>query len=167
MISKLQKMKFINCLLIFNFIKKKYLYLFLGLILSNISFADTTEQLKSKFVLENMQNDYATCYIFYKINFEGMKNIVDIKKDIVEGLEQSADTTLKLVYETSELIGINAEDIKNVIKQEMETQVNIIDNDYGNISILLEKYALFCKNLIENKKQRIDFWEKKAESKFK
>jgi len=32
---------------------------------------------------------------------------------------------------------------------------------------ILEKYAQTCKDLIENKKQKIYFWEKKAINKFK
>ena len=42
-----------------------------------------------------------------------------------------------------------------------------MENDYNNASVLLSKYGLMCKNLIQNKKQRIDFWEKKALNKFK
>ena len=48
----------------------------------------------------------------------------------------------------------------------MKNQLDQIDNDFNKASILLEKYAQQCKSVIENKKQRISFWEKKAKIKF-
>ena len=57
--------------------------------------------------------------------------------------------------------------MKEQVKSEMKSQINEIDNDYSNVSILLKKYSSLCKKLIENKKQRIDYWEKKAATQFK
>ena len=54
------------------------------------------------------------------------------------------------------------EEMSAKIKSEMKNQLNLIDNNFNNASILLEKYAQVCKNLIENKEQRITFWEKKS-----
>ena len=46
-------------------------------------------------------------------------------------------------------------------------QSEYMQNDYNNAPKLLKKYSLLCKNLIQDKKERIDFWEKKALTKFK
>jgi hypothetical protein len=47
----------------------------------------------------------------------------------------------------------------------MNKQLDIIDNNFNNTSILLKKYAQNCKNLIEDKEKRISFWEKQAKEK--
>ena len=74
---------------------------------------------------------------------------------------------MKFAFETGELLGIKIVTMKEQVKSEMKSQINEIDNDYSNVSILLKKYSSLCKKLIENKKQRIDYWEKKAATQFK
>ena len=62
---------------------------------------------------------------------------------------------------------MSSDEMSKMVKSEMKKQLNQISNDFNNASILIEKYAQLCKNLTENKKQRISFWEKKAINKFK
>jgi hypothetical protein len=146
--------------------KKLVLYIFIITIFCNISFAETKEELRAHYILNNMQQDYTICYIFYKIGAEGLRK-TDENNVIAQGIERSADTSLKLAYETGELMNMKVEAMAARVKLEMKTQSTEIENDYVNASILLEKYGLLCKNLIENKKQRIEFWKNKAENKFK
>ena len=113
-----------------------------------------------------MQQDYITCYAFYKIGAEYVRKSKG-KPSIIEGIEKSSDTSLKLVHETGEIMGITSAEMSSKVKTEMQNQLDLIDNDFNNASVLLEKYAQTCKNLIENKKERISFWEKKASNKFK
>tara|TARA_B110000438_G_scaffold299225_1_gene348984 strand:- start:1259 stop:1708 length:450 start_codon:yes stop_codon:yes gene_type:complete len=145
---------------------KKFLFtLFLGFLFCNKVFAETKEELRAKYVLSNMQQDYITCYSFYKIGAEYIRKS-NGELNIVEGVEKSSDTSLKLAHETGELMGMTLEEMSSKVKNEMKKQLNQIDNDFNNASILLNKYALQCKNLIENKKQRISFWENEAIDKF-
>jgi len=62
-------------------------------------------------------------------------------------------------------MGMTIEEMSLKVKSEINKQLNLIDNNFANASILLEKYAQNCKNLIENKKKRISFWEKQAKEK--
>jgi len=145
-----------------------FFYLFLTLPFCNLSFAEElkTEKKKAHYVLVNMHQDYITCYIFYKIGTEVIKSAEE-ENDITNGIEQSADTSLKLAFETGELLNMSVEDMSAEVQVEMKFQSNKIQNDYNNASKILNKYASTCKNLIQDKKQRIDFWEKKALDKFK
>jgi hypothetical protein len=145
-----------------------FFYLFLTLPFCNLSFAEElkTEKKKAHYVLVNMHQDYITCYIFYKIGTEAIKSAEE-ENDITNGIEQSADTSLKLAFETGELLNMSVEDMSAEVQVEMKFQSNKIQNDYNNASKILNKYASTCKNLIQDKKQRIDFWEKKALDKFK
>ncbi|MDC0205351.1 hypothetical protein OAJ64_00880 [Pelagibacteraceae bacterium] len=145
------------------------LCLFVTFIFFNFSFAEvvkTQEEKRANYVLTNMQQDYTTCYIFYKIGADAIRKS-DGETDVVKGMEQTAETSLKFAFDTGELLGMKIEAMSARIKLEMESQGNEIEKNYANISILLKKHGKVCKNLIQNKTQRIDFWEKKALNKFK
>ena len=149
--------------------KKIFLNTFIIFIFCNLSFAEiikTKDEKRANYILTNMQQDYTTCYVFYKIGADSIRKS-DGDTDIVKGIEQSADTSLKFAYETGELSGMKFENMETRVKMEMKSQSNEIDNSYANASILLEKYGDVCKNLIQNKTQRINYWEKKAKKKFK
>ena len=146
-------------------IKKIITFLFLSLIICCKSYAKTNEELRAEYVLSNMQQDYITCYCFYKIGAEYIKKS-DGEPNIIEGVEKSADTSLKLAHEMGEIMGMVTEEMSLKVKLEMKKNLDLIDNDFNNASILLKKYAQNCKKLIENKKERISFWEEKAANKF-
>ena len=145
---------------------KKFLFIiFLSFLFCNKNFAETNVELRAKYVLSSMQQDYITCYSFYKIGAEYIRKS-NGKQDIIKGVENSSDISLKLVHETGELMGMTLKEMSSKVKNEMKKQLDQIDNDFNNAPILLKKYASQCKSLIENKKQRILFWEKKSKDKF-
>ena len=146
--------------------KKTLNILALSLLLVGSAFAKTKEEKRAKYVLLNMHEDYVTCYTFYKIGAEYVKKINGEMK-IIEGIEKSSDNSLKLAHETGELMGMSTDEMSAKVKIQMKNQLNLIENNFSNAPLLLEKYAQLCKKLIENKKQRISFWEKKASDKFK
>ena len=106
------------------------------------------------------------CYVFYKIGAEIISKSKE-KSDLAKGIESSSDTALKFAFETGELANMTIEEMKKKVNLEIKKQLLIIKNDNSNYSVLLKKYAQLCKNLIQDKKSRITFWEKEAQSKFK
>ena len=147
-------------------IRNFFKIIILILLISSSAFAETKEEKRAKYVLLNMQQDYITCYAFYKIGAEYVRKLKG-KSSIIDGIEKSSDTSLRLVHETGEIIGMTSAEMSSLVKIEMQNQLDLIGNDFNNASVLLEKYAQTCKNLIENKKERISFWENKASNKFK
>ena len=147
-------------------IKKIITFLFLSLLICCKSYAKTNEELRAEYVLSNMQQDYITCYCFYKIGAEYIKKS-DGELSIIKGVEKSADTSLKFAHETGEIMGMATEEMASKVKLEMKKNLDLIDNDFNNAPILLKKHAKDCKKIIENKKERISFWEEKAAIKFK
>jgi hypothetical protein len=144
--------------------KKILKIIILSLLLANVAHSETKEEKRAKYVLLNMQQDYIACYSFYKIGSEYVKKS-NGDKSTIDGIEKSSDLSLKLAHDTGELMGMTIEEMSLKLESEMNKQLNLIDNNFSNASILLEKCAQNCKNLIENKKKRISFWEKKAKEK--
>ena len=64
-------------------------------------------------------------------------------------------------------MGLEAKDMSEKVNLEVKKQLTVIGKDFSNTSSLLNRYSILCKNLIENKKERILFWEKLATDKFK
>ena len=146
--------------------KKILKILTLSLLFSNLAFAETKEEKRAKYVLLNMQQDYITCYSFYKIGAEYVKKS-NGEASIIEGIEKSSDNSLRFAHETGEMMGMATDEMSGKVKSEVKNQLDLVGNDFKNAAALLEKYAQTCKNLIENKKKRISFWEKQAVNKFK
>ena len=131
----------------------------LSLLFTNATHAETKIEKRAKYVLLNMQQDYIACYSFYKIGSEYVKKS-NGDKSAIDGIEKSSDVSLKLAHDTGEIMGMTTEEMSLKVKSEMNKQFNLIDNNFSNVSILLEKYAQNCKNLIENKKKELLFGKK-------
>ena len=52
----------------------------------------------AKYVMENIQKDYVSCYSFYKVAAASFKK-AEKDKSIIQGLEKSADVTLKFNHD--------------------------------------------------------------------
>jgi len=118
----------------------------------------TKEEKVAKYVLENIQKDYVACYSFYKIAAESFKK-AGKEKQIIKGLEDSADVTLKFNHDLGEVLGMPPKIMSKNNKKKIEELTTIAKKDF---SILASQYGLMCKKLVENQKQRIDYWETKG-----
>ena len=138
---------------------KKLLYLSIIFYpLSLFSVEKTKEEKVAKYIIENIQKDYVACYSFYKVGAESFKK-AGKEKRIIEGLKKSADVTLKFNYDLGEVLGLKPKAMAKTTKEEVEKFTKIAKKDFSSLA---KKYGLLCKNLVENQKQRIDYWEKKG-----
>ena len=117
----------------------------------------------AKYVMENIQKDYLNCYSFYKVAAESLKK-AGKQKEIISGLEKSADISLKYNYDLGEIMGLNPEVMSQMTKDNIEKFVKLAKKDF---SLLAKDYGMMCKNLVENPEQRTNFWEEKGKKKFK
>jgi hypothetical protein len=118
----------------------------------------TKEEKVAKYVLENIQKDYVACYSFYKIAAESFKK-AGKEKQIIKGLEDSADVTLKFNHDLGEVLGMPPKIMSKNNKKKIEELTAIAKNDFSSLA---SQYGLMCKKLVENQKQRIDYWETKG-----
>ena len=143
---------------------KKLLLLILIIYPLNILALEKTKEEKvAKYIIENIQKDYVTCYSFYKVGAEIFKKTRK-EKHIIESLEKSADLTLKFNHDLGEVLGLKPETMAKITKQEVKKFTKIAKKDFSSLT---KKYGLLCKSLVENQKQRIDYWEKKGNKKIK
>ena len=117
----------------------------------------------AKFVMENIQKDYVNCYSFYKVAAESFKK-AGKEKNLIDGLERSADAALKLNYDLGEIMGLNPKVMAQMTKDKVNEFVKLANK---NFSSLAKEYGLMCKNLVENPEQRTSYWETKGKKKFK
>ena len=121
------------------------------------------EEKVAKYVIENIQKDYVACYSFYKVSAAIFQKSGK-EKNVIESLEKSADVTLKFNHDLGEVLGLKPAAMAKTTKEEVEKFTKIAKEDFKS---LIKKYGLMCKNLVENQKQRIDYWEKKGNKKIK
>ena len=138
---------------------KKFLFIiFLFLPLHLFAVEKTKEEKVAKYVLENIQKDYVACYSFYKIAAESFKK-AGKEKQIIEGLEKSADVTLKFNHDLGEVLGMPPQIMTKKTKKKIDEFTAIAKKDFSSLA---NQYGLMCKKLVENQKQRIDYWEAKG-----
>ena len=138
--------------------KKILLILLLFLPLHLFAVEKTKEEKVAKYILENIQKDYVACYSFYKIAAESFKRAGKEKK-IIEGLEKSADVTLKFNHDLGEVLGMPPQIMTKKTKRKIDEFTAIAKKDFSSLA---NQYGLMCKKLVENQKQRIDYWEAKG-----
>ena len=143
--------------------KKLLLLILLIYPLNLLAVEKTKEEKVAKYIIENIQKDYVACYSFYKVGAASFKK-AGKEKSIIEGLEKSADVALKFNHDLGEILGLKPAAMAKTTKQEVEKFTKIAKKDFSSLA---KKYGLMCKNLVENQKQRIAYWEKKGNKKIK
>tara|TARA_B100001769_G_scaffold273961_1_gene271287 strand:+ start:1699 stop:2133 length:435 start_codon:yes stop_codon:yes gene_type:complete len=139
--------------------KKILIIIFLFYPLNSNSVEKTKEEKIAKYVLENIQKDYVACYSFYKIAAESFKK-TGKQKQFIKGLEKSADITLKFNHDLGEVLGMTQKIMSKKNKEQINKFTKIAKKDF---STLTNQYGLMCKKLVENQKQRINYWQAKGE----
>ena len=144
---------------------KKIIYIIVSIFLIPSVFAleKTKEEKVAKFVLENIQKDYTACYSFYRIASESFKK-ANAKKSIIKGLDESADITLKFSHDLGEVLNYKPKFMIDNNKKEIKKLTAIAKKDFNQLT---KKYGMMCKRLVENQKQRIDYWENQGNKKIK
>ena len=79
-------------------------------------------------------------------------------------MDQSADVTLKFAHDLGEVLNYKPKIMAENNKKEIKKLSTIAKKDFNKLA---KKYGILCKNLVENQKQRIDYWESKGNKKIK
>lgn len=121
---------------------------------SNIS----ADKDKDKYILQNLNEDFIACGSYWNVMSLGAQRANDQKK--AEQFLNVSSKYFKEAFEIAKLIGMSEQAVKSAAKLHIKDIGSDMSNDFSNVSIIIEKYGRFCKNLLENPDQRIEYWEK-------
>ena len=116
---------------------------------------------KQTYILNNLQEDFTTCYSYFKIAEEGISRGSNADKKTIVGLKKSADISLESAYLVGEQLNMKTEAMTARVKMSFQKMQKEMGSDFINFSIILEKYAYYCKEVIEKPEVRMQYWEKK------
>ena len=137
--------------------KKFLLTIIFTLVIIGASSADE----KQTYVLNNLQEDFTTCYSYYKIAGEGISRGRELDQETIDGLNRSAEIALESAYLIGQQLNMKTETMSARVKMAFQRMQDEMGSDFINFSVILDKYAYYCKDVIEKPEQRIQYWEKK------
>ena len=116
---------------------------------------------KKTYVLNNLQEDFTTCYTYFKIAEEGLSRGKNVDEKTIAGLRRSSEISLQSAYLVGEELNMKIEAMKARVKMSFEKMQKEIGSDFINFSVILDKYAYYCKEVIEKPEERMTYWENK------
>ena len=131
----------------------------LGLMWCNISFAETIEEKRSHYIYNNLSLEYTECQHYYLIASEAVKTN-DPDSNIIKNFLQSSKLSSELAFMYGQEAGMTVEAMLARTKILVNEMLKPLNNNYANISILLNKYGEKCKSMIETPEVRNQFWIK-------
>ena len=108
----------------------------------------------------NFHHEMVNCIAYYSIVTEGLRQRGD--ETTASQYRQLIETLFGRVFAVGKKIGMKDDAVQARIRMASKQQIQEIDKNFVNISILLEKYAYQCKTVMENPDARIQSWMKKA-----
>ena len=149
-----------------NIITKFLGIVVLGLMWCNISFAETIEEKRSHYIYNNLSLEYTECQHYYLIASEAVKTN-DPDSNIIKNFLQSSKLSSELAFMYGQEAGMTVEAMLARTKILVNEMLKPLNNDYANISILLNKYGEKCKSMLDTPEVRNQFWINKAYEKYK
>ena len=116
---------------------------------------------KQTYVLNNLQEDFTTCYCYYKIAGEGISRGRELDQEAINGLNRSANIALESAYLIGQQLNMKTEAMSARVNMAFQKMQDEMGSDFINFSVILDKYAYYCKDVIEKPEQRIQYWENK------
>ncbi len=107
--------------------------------------------------LNNLQHELSECAMFYNISEKGFKK--NGSADALKSSQQSAhmkDTLFIMAYMIGRDIGMNEDAMSTRLKMSFNSMMDMMDDNFVNYSILLQKYAEPCASLYRNADARIN-----------
>lgn len=146
-------------------IKKLLTIIFLVLFSGN-SYSETIEEKRSHYIYNNLSLEYSECQHYYLIASEAVKtNNPD--SNVIKNFLQSSKLSSELAFMYGQEAGMTIEAMLARTEILVKEMLKPLNDNYANISILLNKYGEKCKSMIETPEVRNQFWINKANDKYK
>ena len=142
--------------------KKLFVTLFLGLLLCNLSYANTPVQ---QYVFEKLYDEYSKCTVYYKFLSRGVERKKDVaalseKEELfVKEMNILSEEAEKNMYFFSSKINVPNENIQSNIQNIYKTFLDIAGRDYSKTELLNDKYYTLCSNSLKDPESRMVFFD--------
>ena len=144
----------------------KKLFLLFYILSISTSFAETIEEKRSNYIYNNLSLEYTECQHYYLIASEAVKtNNPD--SNTIKNFLQSSKLSSELAFMYGQEAGMTVEAMLARTEILVKEMLKPLNNNYANISILLNKYGEKCKSMLETPEIRNQFWINKAYEKYK
>ena len=140
--------------------------LVVGFLLSGNVYSETTEEKRSLYIYNNLSSEYTECQHYYLIASEAVKTN-DPDSDVIKNFLQSSKLSSELAFMYGQEAGMTVEAMLARTKILVNEMLKPLNNNYANISILLNKYGEKCKSMIDTPEVRNQYWINKANEKYK
>jgi len=135
-------------------------------LLSGNTNADTTKEKRSHYIYNNLSLEYTECQHYYLIASEAVKTN-DPDTNMIKNFLQSSKLSSQLAFMYGQDAGMTVEAMLARSEILVKKMLKPLNNNYANISILLNKYGEKCKSMLETPEVRNQFWINKAYEKYK
>jgi hypothetical protein len=139
--------------------------LVVGFLLSGNVYSETTEEKRSLYIYNNLSSEYTECQHYYLIASEAVKTN-DPDSDVIKNFLQSSKLSSELAFMYGQEAGMTVEAMLARTKILVNEMLKPLNNNYANISILLNKYGEKCKSMIDTPEVRNQYWINKANEKY-
>ena len=114
--------------------KKLLLTILFTFVISGASGADE----KQTYVLNNLQEDFTTCYSYYKIAGEGISRGRELDQETIDGLNRSAEIALESAYLIGQQLNMKTEAMSARVKMAFQRIQDEMGSDFINFSVILD-----------------------------
>jgi hypothetical protein len=104
----------------------------------------------------NAAEDFATCFVYFKIVAVGMAN--SGRPDMEQSFEELAEMALAYAATYGEMGGLMPEAISASANLQIKEQMAMIGGNTSNIAILNEQYMELCKSAMQAPESRLKHW---------
>ena len=130
-----------------------FLLLFVISIKTNAQITDQNERIATASFISELSE----CAIFYSILGQGTDSTGNQWKGGEKFLKLSEKISIK-IFNLAEKINMKHETVFAMMTDFSKKMGNEIGHDAINIRILLNKHGKFCKMIVENPRERLNFW---------
>jgi len=145
--------------------KKVILILVAGLLLSGNAFSDTNSELRYLYVNSNMSHEFTTCYSYYQLAVIVLETNDPNNPENI-GMMKTRDLASDGVLLFGKEAGLSVEALLARGAMEVDIMLKEIDNNFGNIAVLANKYGKSCKKLLNDPIPKVDHWKNLSLKKF-
>jgi hypothetical protein len=130
-------------------------------ILTNVAAAAQTSNETVRRVMNNVGHESVECAAYMFVASAGLAKTPKFAV-VSEGYSKVGEELLKRAAIVAEQIGQKLDAVDARLKMSTDDMMKLIDNDFTNISILLNRYSEHCKIVAENFEARMQFWTNKV-----